>query len=152
MNHKFLIILIGFVLSTNVAFSQFDKKEVPIPILSGNSITNNTQDTMWVLHSTKQFKRVAIALKNEKLYKELIVKHKQLEGNLDLLNIEQASYIDSLKHERQLYIQQVDESEADLALLAEMNKKQSKYTRIAIIVGASTTVTAFIVGFILGIK
>lgn len=152
MNHKFSIILISFVFLTNVAFSQFEKKDVPIPILTGKSITNNTQDTMWVLHSTKQFKKVIIALKNEKVYKKLIVKHKQLEDTLDLLNAEQTSYIDSLKHERQLYIEQVDKSESDLALLGEMNKNQSKYTRIAIIVGASTTVVAFIVGFILGIK
>ena len=124
----------------------------PIPILPNNSITNNTSDTMWVLNSTKQFRKVTIALNNQKLYKKLIVKNNQLIDSLKSLDRQLTLYNDSLKSERNLYIEQVDECEKDLSLLGEMNQKQSKYTRLAIIIGGSTTVTAFIVGFILGIK
>ena len=150
MKSKIFSFLIVFMILAFEVNAQ--KDEVPIPVMPGNSISNETLDTMWVLHSTKQFKKVAIALKNQGLYKELSKKNEQLVDSLQLLNDERSTYIDSLKNERQLYIQQVDKCEADLGLLGEMNMKQSKYTRIAIIVGSATTVTAFIVGFILGIK
>jgi len=148
MNHKLLFFIVFFIIPF-LGISQDDK---PIPLFTGTSYTNNTLDTMWILTSTAQFKKVTIALNNQKFYKKEIKKHEQLVDSLDLLNKNQAEYIDSLKKERLYYMDLWNKSEKNVDMLAELNDKQTTYTRWAIVIGGSTTVIAFVVGFILGIK
>lgn len=148
MNHKILILIVCLIIPY-FGISQDDK---PIPLFSGESYTNNTLDTMWLLHSTAQFKKVSIALNNQKSYKKEIEKYKQLVDSMNLINIEQIEYIDSLKKERLYYMDLWSKSDKDVEMLAKLNNKQTKFTRWAIVIGSTTTVTAFIVGLFLGLK
>ncbi|MBN2892271.1 MAG: hypothetical protein JXL97_10410 [Bacteroidales bacterium] len=150
MKVKIIIILFVFSILSISGFSQNEDK--PYPVLPGGSITNTTTDTLWVLNSTKQFKKTIIALNNQKLYKELDRQNKQLIDSLLVLNDIRAEYIDSLKLEYNICMDEATNLYENSELLGELNTKQSKYTRIAIVVGASTTLAAFVVGFILGIK
>lgn len=150
MKAKLLILSIFFFCSTFVVFGQSEEK--PIPILPGGEISNTTPDTMWVLHSTKQFKKTIVALNQYKACMKLNETRQQAIDSLEILYKVQKEVSDSTKREYDICYAETHEMDQKITLLGEMNDKQSKYTRIAIIVGASTTVAAFVVGFVLGIK
>ncbi len=143
-----LLIIIFFASLQAVA----QKSEVPIPILPNGSITNQTADTMWVLHSTKQFKKITIALNNYKTCQKINNKQEQLIDSLSELNVQRKDYIDSLKKEYNICMEEANNLYENSELLGELNTKQTKYTRIAIFTGAGTTVIAFLVGLFIGIK
>jgi len=146
MNLKNIFVIV-FLLATVSVFGQ-----KPDAVLPGNTKTlAPTTDTLWVL-SNADFKKTIIAARELKLYKNENVLLEQEVDSLKLLNAERQSLIDTLKSDRDFYVKNWKTCEDDLNFLGELNQNQAKRTRIAIIVGASTTVTAFIVGFILGIK
>lgn len=149
MKVRFILI---FLVLLFVSIESYSQKDVPYPVLPGGSTTNNTTDTLWVLSSTKQFKKVITALNTNKQYKKLEKINKQIIDSLELLNYEQSGYIDSLKKEYDICYEESKKLYENSELLGKMNTRQTMYTRIAVIVGTGTTVGAFIVGFILGKK
>lgn len=148
MNHKLLIILIIFVTSISVEAQRF----VPIPVLPGNSYTvDSKNDTLWIINNRQFKKTIATKEKFDNCLKQNELLKAQTDTLKELVSI-QKSLIDTLKNDRNYYIDNWKKAENDLGECTTMLKKQSNHTKTAIIVGAATTVSAFILGFILGIK
>jgi len=148
MRCKVLLLLIILLTSLGLEAQRF----VPIPVLPGNTYNvDSKNDTLWII-TNKQFKKTLIThdqLKVCKQQKDLLV---QQNDTLKELILTQKVLIDTLKHDRDFYVNNWKKAENDLEECTQMVKNQSKYKKIAIIVGSATTVSAFIVGFILGIK
>ncbi len=149
---KIFVFIFCFALSFNF-FAQNDSIYTkPQAILPGKKVTIAPEkDTLWVLNQAL-FKKTVIAGQRVKIYKKEV---KLLENEIDTLkelNHQRQILIDTLKSDKNFYKDNWKICESDLKLLNDMNEKQSQYTKIAIIVGSATTVTAFIIGFILGFK
>ena len=128
------------------------QKKLSVPVLPGQTYTVEPQnDTMWIM-TNYFFKRTIIAKKQLKICKEQNELYKKQSDTLKEIISEQKILIDTLKSDRDYYKKNWNEAETDLNTLGEMLNKQSSYTKTAIIIGSATTVTAFIIGFILGMK
>lgn len=148
MNHKLLTILIILVTSISVEAQRF----VPIPVLPGNSYTvDSKNDTLWIINNRQFKKTIATKEKFNNCMKQNVLLKKQSDTLKELAST-QNLLIDTLKHDRNFYINNWKKAETDLDECTTMMKHQSSQTKTAIIVGAATTVSAFILGFILGIK
>lgn len=110
-----------------------------------------TNTKLWVLTDAQFRKTIEVGMlldtcrAQNDLLKQEIVLLKQISQEKDVL-------IDTLKNDRDFYIQKHNECEDNVASLLDINEDFYKQRNIAIIVGSSTTVVAFVVGFILGIK
>ncbi len=149
MKSKILIILpflLFFALATKA------QKKIPVPVLPGQTYTVDPKDdTLWVMNN-HYFKKTIVAGKQLKICKEQNELYKKQTDTLKEIINQQKILIDTLKSDRDYYKKNWSEAETDLNKLGEMLNKQSSYTKTAIIIGSATTVTAFIIGFILGIK
>ncbi len=149
MNKIFLILFI-IISTTTLSLAQNYAK--PYPLLPGDTlVVTSPKDTLWIMNNHR-FKQTIIAKKQLKLCREEVDTLKQMVDTLTELNVQRQDLIDTVKRDRDYYMKNWKEAEEDLKLMGELNTKQSQYTKIAIIVGSATTVTAFIVGFILGFK
>lgn len=147
MKPRFFII-IGLLFVSSSVFSQ----QYPYKINAGatQSVSANN-GKLWVL-TDNQFRET---IEKGMLLDTCIAQNDLLKQQVALLkeiSDEKQDLIDSLKNDRDFYIQKHNECEDDVESLLSMNDKFYKQRNIAIIVGSATTVTAFVVGFILGIK
>ncbi len=150
MKSKILIILFPFILI--FAGETKAQQKIPVHVLPGQTYTVSPQnDTMWVMNNYF-FKKTIIAKKQLKICKEQNNLYKKQSDTLNKIISEKDILLDTLKSDRDYYKNNWKNAETDLNTLGEMLNKQSSYTKTAIIIGSATTVTAFIVGFILGMK
>ncbi|MEA3451560.1 MAG: hypothetical protein U9Q83_06610 [Bacteroidota bacterium] len=147
MKNKILIIIIAFF-SISISANAQQKPQV---ILPGNTVkVNAKKDTLWIM-SNYHFKKSIIAKKQLKICNKQVNEQKKILDNLKLVNENNAIIIDTLKNDRNYYVENWEKAEKDVNTLANMNDKCSKHLKIAIIVGATTTVVAFLAGFFIGI-
>ncbi len=148
--NKILLILTLFLLTISTINAQNYSK--PRPLLPKDTLLlYSAKDTLWIMNN-KHFKQTIIAKKQIELCRQQVDAQKNMIDTLQELNAQRQDLIDTLTNDRDFYIKNWHKAEEDLKLMGELNTKQSQYTKIAIIVGSATTVTAFIVGFILGLK
>jgi hypothetical protein len=147
MKTKNIFITIIFLLFASSIFAQ--KPKVILPGQNLNVTSKN--DTLWIINN-KLFKKTIIKAKQLKICRQEVKLQNSIIDSLKKINSENKILVDTLKNDRNFYQKNWKKAEDDLSLLADMNKNQSRYTRIAIIVGTTTTVAAFIAGFLLGMK
>jgi len=143
MKHKTIIILILLLAKINL-FSQ-----KPEYILPGQSkLLEPKTDTLWVLNN-KQFKQTIIAKEQLKICNKQLDIYKNMTDSLKAINEVYDQKVKLLEQDRDYYIKNWKEAENDLKLLAELNKRQSAMTQIAIVAGITATIIAFFGGFLL---
>jgi len=148
---KVFIIFSIILMSVSIGFSQGSVKK-PLALLPGNSIINNSTDTMWVLSSTSDFKKVINAKYEAETYFKINEINKKIIDSLELISITQKELIERCNIEYDSCFNVAEKCDERLNLMGELNTKQTMYTKIAILSGVTTTIAAFVVGFILGMK
>ena len=143
MNLRTVFVL--FFLLTN--FSLFSQK--PEYVLPGQSkLLEPTNDTLWVLNN-KQFKQTIIAKEQLKICNKQVDIYKNMTDSLKAINVVYDEKVKILEQDRDFYIKNWKEAENDVKLLADLNKRQSAMTQIAIVAGITATIIAFFGGFLL---
>ena len=130
-----------------VNFSIFAQK--PEYVLPGQSkLLEPTSDTSWVLNN-KQFKQTIIAKEQLKICNKQVDVYKNMTDSLKAMNVVYDEKVKLLEQDRDFYIKNWKEAENDVKLLADLNKRQSAMTQIAIVAGITATIIAFFGGFLL---
>ncbi len=144
-------IFITFLIISS-SFISFGQKKQLISIAPGTSKTvTATNEKLYVITKTQLQNTIVTGMmldtckKQNEIYKQLVDTLKEISVQKDIL-------IDTLTNDRDFYIKSGKECETDVETLLKMNESQYNKTKWAIIIGSSTTVVAFVVGFILGIK
>ena len=145
MKIKFFTLILFLGIST-ITFGQKTKFILPGQTMS---ITSKN-DTLCVI-GIKNYKKAIIVSKQLKICNEKFKDQQKIIDTLKQIKTEQQVLIDTLKKDRDFYRNNWQKAEENLKLLADMNKNQSRYTRIAIIAGATTTVVAFLAGIYIGL-
>lgn len=148
MKLKFYFIIILLFSFANA----FGQQQYPFKIDAGNTQNiSATNSKLWVITDAQFRKTIETGI----LLDTCRAQNNLLKQQVDLLkqiSQEKQDLIDTLKNDRDFYIQKHIECENDVGSLLTMNDKFYRQRNIALIAGGATTVTAFIVGFILGMK
>lgn len=143
LKHKLIIIVVLTL------FYTITSAQAPEYVLPGQSkVLEPKNDTLWILNN-QQFKKTIIAKEQLKICNKQVDEYKKLLDSVQQLANLQKQKSEILEKDRNFYINQNNQYKEDIDLLVKLNKKQSFYTQMAIIVGASTTIIAFILGFII---
>lgn len=138
------LILLGFLLINITVVAQR-----PEYVLPGETKSfSPDKDTLWVI-TGKQYKQTIIAKEQLKICNKQLDVYKQMTDTLKEEIKVLKDKNDLLVQDRDFYVKNWKEAESDVTLLADMNKKQTIYTQIAIGVGIVTTIAAFFGGFLL---
>ena len=145
------LLILFFLLISLEVFSQ----KFPIPVRTGDTLqivkadgiyNVQVKDTLWILKNS-QFQNALIIAKQNELCEEEVKEYKELVNLLKEQGAEKDSLVVVLKKDRDYYQNIWKTCDEDIVLMGKIQKRQSLYTKIAII----CIPVAFVIGLLLPI-
>ncbi len=134
----FLFLMLFFSLSAQ-------QKKYPYLILPGQKTDIEAKDTLWLI-THKQFKKTISTAKKLEILKQICLKDSLRTLKKDSIIFTQKQLIDTLKADRDFYINQLEECESDIESFSKITNRYKRNFNLALIGGGIFGVSMFFLG------